>query len=437
MEERAHPSRAPGRPAAAAAGLALALVVLLGLGACGRERGRVLLIGIDGASPRVMDGLMARGELPNLAHIAEVGVYGPLRSIPPYLSPRVWNTIATGKTPRKHGILSFARQGEDGKQHLYRSSDRKAHALWNIADEAGLRVAVINWWTTYPPPRVDGVVVSDHAVEGEIHRRRKMTKAVEEPLSPLVHPEAWEERALELLASDEPLTGFRDFFAGADGFPRWVNLDTLSWVYRTDRGAVRTALAAFEEFDPQLAMVFLPGIDRVSHWLWQGIEPQEKYPERIRLTEEQKRVEAEALQGYYRYTDALIGLLAERFGPDDLVMVVSDHGFEAGVEMGFLTGTHESREAGNGVLFARGPDVRNAGLDGEVTVKDVTPAVLAWLGLPVARDMDGRAPPFLRVARRERVETYDTAPIERAGGEASGSEQEILERLRRLGYLEE
>ncbi|MBW1884272.1 MAG: alkaline phosphatase family protein, partial [Deltaproteobacteria bacterium] len=55
----------------------------------------MILIGIDGASPRIVDQLIAQGKLPNLARIAERGVAGPLRSEFPIESPRIWNTIAT------------------------------------------------------------------------------------------------------------------------------------------------------------------------------------------------------------------------------------------------------------------------------------------------------------------------------------------------------
>ncbi len=103
--------------------------------------GRVILIGIDGASPRVVNQMVAAGRLPNLAKIAERGVHGPLRSEIPLHSPRIWNTIATGKTPEKHRIVSFSRKGRDGRHRLYASTDRRAQTLWSIASLAGMKVA--------------------------------------------------------------------------------------------------------------------------------------------------------------------------------------------------------------------------------------------------------------------------------------------------------
>lgn len=141
-----------------------------------------------------------------------------------------------------------------------------------------------------------------------------------------------------------------------------------------------------------------------------------------------------ALHSYYRYSDALIGLLLERYSPEDAVIVVSDHGFEAGVLLGSLTGVHNSKKALDGVVYARGPGVEPGSRAVGVSVLDVAPSVLAWLGLPRALDMDGSIPNFLHDAPRLAIATYDTTPIERAGDAPSGVEDEIIEQLRALGY---
>ena len=143
-----------------------------------------------------------------------------------------------------------------------------------------------------------------------------------------------------------------------------------------------------------------------------------------------------ALFAYYEYTDRLIGRLLERYGPDDLVLVVSDHGFEPGLRLGTLTGIHSSKLAADGVIFMRGPGIA-PGIDvAGVNVNDITPSVLAWLGLPAGEDMDGVVVPFLERDEIEPVATHDVKPIEYLGAEASGREDQILDQLRDLGYIE-
>ena len=77
----------------------VSLILTLGLMGCsGKDaRRRVLLIGIDGATLRVAVPLMQDGKLSDLAALAREGVSGPLRSTLPLYSPRIWNSIATGK----------------------------------------------------------------------------------------------------------------------------------------------------------------------------------------------------------------------------------------------------------------------------------------------------------------------------------------------------
>jgi arylsulfatase A-like enzyme len=169
-------------------------------------------------------------------------------------------------------------------------------------------------------------------------------------------------------------------------------------------------------------LVLLVGIYRMSHFLWGGIESPAKRPD-----------DAAALRRYYQYTDALIGRLMAPYGPRDLVLVLSDHGFEASRK---LPGGHKSERSRDGVLFARGPGIAPGAGTAGTRVLDITPAILAWLGLPVAADMDGQVPAFLQLRDVATVPTHDTAPIRRLGGDASESEEEMLEELRALGYLE-
>jgi predicted AlkP superfamily phosphohydrolase/phosphomutase len=200
------------------------------------------------------------------------------------------------------------------------------------------------------------------------------------------------------------------------------------------------ALAIDEELHPDLLMVFLPGIDRVSHWLWGNLEPEELYPPRLRPSAEERRAGVRALYDYYAYTDELIGVLLARFGADDLRIVVSDHGFEGGVFFETLTGQHESEKAAEGVFYARGPGIQPGGkargAEGRLSVDDITPTVLAWLGLPIGEDMDGQPLAGQDLGEVRAVPTHDTTPIERIHADESGAEPEVLERLRGLGYIE-
>ena len=97
---------------------------------------RLLLVGWDAVDWKVIDPLLARGQMPNLAGLIAAGVRGNNATIYPPLSPMVWTSIATGKRPTKHGIHGFTEPTEDGMAVRPASNlGRKTKAFWNILNQ--------------------------------------------------------------------------------------------------------------------------------------------------------------------------------------------------------------------------------------------------------------------------------------------------------------
>ena len=82
---------------------------------------------------------------------------------------------------------------------LVASHDRVGHALWNMATTAGLTVGVVNWWVTYPPEKVDGVVVSDHFMPSVVKGREVYFDAATGDAAPIAYPFEWQARVRDLL----------------------------------------------------------------------------------------------------------------------------------------------------------------------------------------------------------------------------------------------
>lgn len=68
---------------------------------------KVLIIGADGADPAILEQLMAAGQLPHLSRLREEGLYGPLSTTYPAVSPVAWTSLLTGCWPAKHGVIDF------------------------------------------------------------------------------------------------------------------------------------------------------------------------------------------------------------------------------------------------------------------------------------------------------------------------------------------
>ncbi|MGH7823290.1 MAG: alkaline phosphatase family protein, partial [Candidatus Binatia bacterium] len=139
---------------------------LLALAACSStpEPSRLLVLGLDGMDPRAVDLLMSEGKMPHFAKLRQGGAYGRFRSQDPMLSPILWTTIATGKSPTEHGIGHFVTVNQKtGEELPVTSQMRKTKAIWNIFSDAGKEVGVVGYWATWPAETVRGSVVSDHA----------------------------------------------------------------------------------------------------------------------------------------------------------------------------------------------------------------------------------------------------------------------------------
>ena len=120
--------------------------------------------------------------------------------------------------------------------------------------------------------------------------------------------------------------------------------EQASRYYWNDQRAARITLALDGRIRPELTLVLLTGVDRVSHFLWGTLSPETARG----LSEPQRQAGEAALRRYYEIADSLVARLIEPFGPEDLVLVMSDHGFEPlGKGKGFLPwgGRHASPAA--------------------------------------------------------------------------------------------
>ncbi|MFN0245180.1 MAG: alkaline phosphatase family protein [Planctomycetota bacterium] len=421
-----------------------------------RPAARVLLVGIDGVEWSVLRPLLAQGKCPNLRSLMDRGAFGRLATMQPTLSPILWTTIATGRTPEEHGILGFT----DADLHQYSSAQRRGRALWNIADRHGLESSVFGWWITWPAEAIRGTMVSGTSSSALLDANWKPALLPGEPGQ--VHPEertavimeiaerAGSREEVERLASEEV---FRDLDPSARApVERRLVQETL-WSIQSDATYFEIARTMLRERPADLAMIYLGGPDVVGHRFWRYYEPAAfRWPgaPEVKVTEALAR----AIPNYYEWIDEMLGALVEAAGPDVAVIVCSDHGMHAfstdAPGERFLSGHH--LDAPPGVIVAAGPgiarsgDVRAflAGADPQPLghVLAMTPTILALLGIPRSREMSEMGIEALLAgeARRnvylEPVATHDEdfrAPSRVQTPEAMN--RNFVERFKGLGYI--
>ncbi|MGH9336944.1 MAG: alkaline phosphatase family protein, partial [Vicinamibacteria bacterium] len=145
---------------------------------------RVVVLGFDGAGWETIEPSIRAGKLPFLERLRNESAWGPLQSFKPTKSPVIWTSIATGKTMAKHGILDFVFLEENDIQVPYSNSERREPSIWQILDHLGKRSVVVNWFVTYPPDPIDGVMVSNRLRKVLLlgpERRARMRDSVHPP----------------------------------------------------------------------------------------------------------------------------------------------------------------------------------------------------------------------------------------------------------------
>ncbi|EGB14173.1 type I phosphodiesterase/nucleotide pyrophosphatase [Pseudodesulfovibrio mercurii] len=117
---------------------------------------RVLLVGIDGAVPGLVEKHIAEGICPNFKKIFEGGVKSLNSLCPmPTITPPNWTTISTGAWPVTHQITDYWRHipgtsPNAANTEMNFSGERiKAETIFEAAERAGKKSIVVNYPTSY------------------------------------------------------------------------------------------------------------------------------------------------------------------------------------------------------------------------------------------------------------------------------------------------
>ena len=140
---------------------------------------KVVVIGLDGLEPSIVEPMMARGELPNLSRLAAQGGYTRLGTTSPAQTPVAWSTFATGLNPGGHGIFDFISRDPltylpDLALNRFAQKNaftppkavnrRHGEGLWTTLAYGQVKSSVIRCPCTFPPDALDGKMLSGMGV---------------------------------------------------------------------------------------------------------------------------------------------------------------------------------------------------------------------------------------------------------------------------------
>ncbi|TAF49970.1 MAG: hypothetical protein EAZ61_13640 [Oscillatoriales cyanobacterium] len=404
---------------------------------------RTLLIGWDAADWKVITPLIDAGKMPNLKRFLDAGVMGNLSTLYPVLSPMLWTSIATGKRAYKHGIHGFSEPDPDtGGVRPISNLSRKTKAIWNILNQEGKRCNVISWWPSDPVEPINGVMVSNHYQEAPEGRVKQWSvkpgtitpERLIEPLAKLrIAPwqiDSGQLRHFVPLAAEVDQSQDRRLYMAAK------ILSECATVHAAATGVMQN-----EPWD--FMAVYYDSIDHFGHGFMRYHPPRSPW-----ISQRDFELYNGVVEAGYVFHDMMLGTMMDLAGEDTTIMLVSDHGFHPDR----LRPQHVPNEPAGpaeehrpfGIFAMKGPNIAKDKVIFGANLLDVTPTLLAALGLPLGRDMDGKPllGVFETVPEITWIDSWDEVPGD-SGMHPPGMRVDAvdahaaMQQLVDLGYIEE
>jgi len=261
------------------------------------KKKRLLVIGLDCATPQlVFDQL--KSDMPNLAKLARNGTYGLMKSTIPPITVPAWMAMMTGKDPGELGIYGFRNRVDYSYDGMGIVSSRSVTEpkVWDKPAFAGKKSVLLGIPLTYPPPQVNGWLVSC-----------------------FLTPDTSFNYTYPKELKDEIKANCGDYIIDVDDFRTDDKQALLGRIFALTENRFKTAEYLMKTKDWDFFMMVEMGPDRLHHGFWKYCDPTHpKYDKDSPFRD--------AFKDYYSFLDQKIGRLLEFVDNDTAIMIVSDHG---------------------------------------------------------------------------------------------------------------
>ncbi len=356
---------------------------------------KVVVIGIDGLDWYILNQFMQEGRMPTLKQVIPRSLLGEIEAPRPVLPEVGWTVLSRGAklTEEEQGLATA----------IPRPLRFDGPDIARLVTSAGGTAVTIGWPATWPVSRVaaddktegtdgwgeHGIVIAPYAPQSASHAASLSPtlfaegelQVTPEGFSPIVEAVV---RAQESAAA----TAFSEIILADSGpeLPEWKdNVVGARWAFTSDLITLELAARILAEFEPDLALVNFSGLDAVSHRFVAPAMPA-FFDE---LTEEEETRYGGVLRNYYAFIDGAVRRL-RRIGDDKTVYVIcSTYGMHPSTSGDvLLSGSHE--RGSPGVFIVQGGRIAPVPSPVTVNLEDIVPTILALLGHPLPKDLDGR-----------------------------------------------
>lgn len=267
-----------------------------------KEKQKVYVLGIDGATFRMIEPMVKEGNLPNFERVMKEGAYGTLRSTIPPISGPAWTSFMTGMTPSNHGIFDFVLKKQNSFGTYYANFRCiKGETFWNILGDYGKKVIIQNIMVTYPPTPVNGYLI---------------TGGLTPPGRDYTYPKSLASE-IESKFGRYPHLPVGGINVSSGGERKYIETFCRNMEKRAE---ITKYLMKEKPWD--LFVVMFEGTDPLQHEFWKYIDDQ--HP-RYRFIEDE--FIRNAIPNFYKKLDEFLGELLNILDNHTTLFIMSDHGF--------------------------------------------------------------------------------------------------------------
>ena len=357
---------------------------------------RVVVFAVNGAEWDILRPLVIRGDMPNLKHIMENGVYGKLRTVSAPNCPKVFTAFATSTPPSVNGITDFVVAGQTANTNML-----KVEPIWSILSKHDVTVGMANVPATFPTMPVNGYMISGMLTRGKNCEDGLLCspKLSEVEGGDAVYPKS-------MIPELEKNVG--DFHIDCSRMPTAEQLkgkeasEVKAWLDGVQQ--IRDEQTKLFDYlltnhPTQYTMLDQSCEDRTGHWLY-PIQPfNAKYDAKV------NSVDVQAFPDQYRAMDKVLGVILKYVDDNTYFFMIADHGIKPLREIhednmeAMHHGTtpviakHDYPDGDDvpGAFLAMGPGIKKGvELEGwQVSAFDIAPTILHIYGIEPPSYMQG------------------------------------------------
>ncbi len=251
---------------------------------------RLFVLALDGTPYSFLKKLIHDGVMPNYKSLVDHDNFRSMNSVYPAISSVAWTSFMTGKNPSGHNIYGFIeRNPQTMDVFIPTSINIKSQTIWEYLSERGKRVFVMNVPVTYPPKKINGIIICGFL-------GTDITKGT--------YP-----KDVGLKLNDEGYQIDVDTIKARNDLQGFIN--ELNYVY--DKRIV-TLLKFYRQEKWDFFMAHIMETDRLHHFAWEYMENGDSFW-------------TEQFINLYKKIDRLIGILINEIPESSELVMLSDHGF--------------------------------------------------------------------------------------------------------------